>query len=154
MGDNTHFAPVHDTIKKMEKGLMSSNEDIKNELLKISESIDPTRGEIPKENKVITENGIVFEVKGDTMYITNIPQTEEYYWALISIKYNIEEKYPTGAWKHVINGETTYCLRDRGKGLHRIFIGFMSEENRYKKYTASYSYLLSLTEDNRVQFPL
>lgn len=108
--------------------------------------------------KVITADGIVIETKGDTLYFSNIP--EEDTWGLFSIKYEDEDtlaqnvSFPRGTWKKVINGETSYCLRDRGEGRHLVFIAFLRERKSSPDYSVQYTYLVDISEDNEAIFPV
>ena len=107
--------------------------------------------------KVTTQEGINIEAKGDTLFFGNIPESKE--WVLFSMKYDGEDtlpqnKFPRGVWKKVVNGETTFCLRDRGEGRHLLLIAFEEERKGYPDYTMQYTYLVEITADNDVIFPV
>ena len=65
-------------------------------------------------SKLITDAGITIEAKGNTLYISNIPQTDDYKYGVFSLKRDGEkmenQSFPSGVWKDVVNGNATYCI--------------------------------------------
>lgn len=111
--------------------------------------------------KIVIDGGITVKEQGDTLLISNIPQSAEYSWGLFSIKYKdgdtlAENMFPAGVWKKISNGETSYCLRDRGEGMHLVFVSFLSEKRPIldpSQYTARYTFPVYIGENDEVIIP-
>ena len=105
--------------------------------------------------KVITDEGITIEAKGDTLYISEIPDESGYAWGLFSLKWADAEmpNFPRGVWKKVRGGKAEYHLNDRGEGLHKVLISFTPERKGYPDYTVANSYSLRIDADGNVEFP-
>ena len=104
--------------------------------------------------KITTDEGIIIEAVDDTLYLKRIPVSEEYNYGLYSIKYSFEDgSFPAGTWKKIINGESSYCLKDRGDGEHKVFISFAPRKEVHPEYTVEYVYGVHISEENKVTFP-
>ena len=106
-------------------------------------------------SKLITDAGITIEAKGNTLYISNIPQTGDYKYGVFSLKRGWEkmenQTFPSGVWKDVVNGNATYCLVDRGEGEHKVFISFTKEKKEYPDYTMTHVFTIKIDANDNIE---
>lgn len=106
-------------------------------------------------SKLVTDAGIIIEARGNTLYISDIPNNEDYKYGVFSLKRAWEklenQTFPAGVWKDVKDGKATYTLVDRGEGEHKVFISFTKEKEAYPKYTMTHVFSISIDSDGDVE---
>ena len=106
-------------------------------------------------SKLVTDAGITIEAKGNTLYISDIPNTEDYKYGVFSLKRDWEklenQTFPAGVWKDVKDGKATYTLVDRGEGEHKVFISFTKEKEAYPNYTMTHVFSINIDSDGNVE---
>ena len=104
--------------------------------------------------QVITDEGIIIEAAGDTIFLRGIPDADGYRYGLFSLRrpyWKMEgEAFPDGVWKKVKGKEASYCLKDRGEGEHEVFISFVPVKKSYPDYTVKYVYKINIGEGDVV----